>query len=188
MLAARSSFPLRGALIGVIALLVGASPAAAEHKPVDSWGRAGVDYDTYRKDALQCGLKGYYADISQTEQARAFVDASRKMKAIDNSNLVSPSATPDEAMAQSVEQAARYDQVRTSIRPEKKIRELKQGMEQVVTDCLKQRGYEKFRLTEGQRKALSKLTKGSDERKQFLYKLASDPDVLDAQALPPKSA
>ena len=55
-----------------IAAALTATAASAEPSPVDSWGRAGVDYDTYRYDSLECGLVGHYADVSQTEQARMF--------------------------------------------------------------------------------------------------------------------
>jgi hypothetical protein len=167
----------------VLLLALTAAPAAAKHQPVDSWGRPGVDFDTYRNDALECGLIGYYADVSQTKQAQDFVTATRKMESLDNVNFVPASASVDEAVARSVEQAARYEQVRTSIRPEQEMRELKQGMLQLVAVCLKQRGYVRFRLTEDQRKALNKLKKGSDERKHYLFRLASDPDVLSAQTL-----
>jgi hypothetical protein len=47
--------------------------------------------------------------------------------------------------------------------------------------CLMQRGYSKFRLTDEQRKRLSKLRAGSDERRAYLYGLASDPAVLQSQ-------
>lgn len=169
-------------LWGAVALALMATPAAAKPKPVDSWGRAGVDYDTYRNDSLECGLVGYYADISETEEAQAFVDASRQLEAVDNANYVSPSASSAQALDQMVMQARQYDQIRRSIRPEQKMRALKYGMEAVVQDCLKERGYVRFRLTEEQRKTLAKLDRGSDERRRFLHGLASDPAVLEAQA------
>jgi hypothetical protein len=50
------------------------------------------------------------------------------------------------------------------------------------------RGYVRFRLTEDQRVALARLDKGSEERREFLYRLASNPDVLAAQALPPQAS
>jgi hypothetical protein len=194
-------------LLGAAALALTASPAAAEPKPVDSWGRANVDYETYRNDSLECGLLGYSADVSQTEQARMFAAATRQMESIDNSNYTSPGATaaasvgsggsqggvqvPDvstmAATSRGVEQARQYEQVRRSIRPERRMEELKQGMVAVVEDCLRERGYVRFRLTDDQREALSRLDRGSDERRQFLHSLASNAAVLDAQALPSAS-
>lgn len=195
-------------LFGVIALTVAASPAAAKPKPVDSWGKADVNYETYRNDSLECGLLGYSADVSQTEQARMFVAATRQLQSIDNTNYSAPSAmaaasagsggsqggvqVPDvssmAAASRGIEQARQYEQVRRGIRPERRMDELKQGMVAVVEDCLRDRGYVQFRLTDDQSEALSKFDKGSDERRQFLYSLASNPAVLDAQTLPPTTS
>ena len=175
-------------LCAAVAIVVAATPAAAEQKPVDSWGRAGVAYETYRSDSLECGLVGYYADVSQTEQAQAFVGASRQLETVDNPNYVPPSASPADAAYLGAEQARRYEQIRRSIRPEQAMRALKQGMVAVVEDCLRERGYIAFRLTDDQRERLSKLDRGSDERREFLYSLASNAEVLDAQALPPTTS
>ena len=174
-------------LLALAALLAG-SPAAAEPKPVDSWGRPGVAYETYRNDSLECGLAGYYADVSQTEQAQAFVRATRQMEGADNANYVAPGASAAQTMDGVIIQARQYEQIRRGIRPEKQAKDLKRGMEAVVQDCLKERGYIAFRLTDEQRQRLSQLDKGSDERREFLYSLASNPDILDAQALPPTTS
>jgi hypothetical protein len=167
------------------AAALAATPAAADPRPVDSWGRAGVAYETYRNDSLECGLAGYYADVSETQQAQAFVGASRQMEAVDNSNYVSPGANAAQVMDGTVLQARQYDQIRRGIRPERRMRELKHGMEAVVEDCLKERGYVQFRLTDDQREMLSHLDRGSDARREYLYSLASNAEVLDAQAVPP---
>jgi hypothetical protein len=169
-----------------LALALGA-PAAAAPRPVDSWGRAGVDYATYRNDSIECALLGHTADVSQTAQAQALVTATRRMEAVDNSNYVSPSASSSQATDLMMTQAIRYQQIRRGVRPEKQIAELKQGLLHVVEDCLRERGYVRFRLTEEQRVALTKLRHGSEERHAFLHALAADPAVLEAQALPDAS-
>ncbi|HEY6815973.1 MAG TPA: hypothetical protein VI168_10575 [Croceibacterium sp.] len=174
-------------LLALAALLTG-TPAAAEPAPVDSWGRAGVDYDTYSNDSLECGLIGHYADISQTEQARMFERATRQLQSIDNSNYVPPGATPDQTAYAAAGQAQNYEQVRRSIRPDQRMKELKHGMVGLVEDCLRQRGYVKFRLTDDQCETLATFAKGSDERRHFLHGLGSSPQVLDAQALGPEAS
>ena len=171
-------------LLGALAIALAAAPASAEPLPVDTWGRAGVAYETYRNDSLECGLVGYYADVSQTEQAQRFVRATRQMEGTDNTNYVTPGASAAQTLDGAVMQARQYEQIRRGIRPEKQAKDLKRGMEAVVGDCLRERGYVAFRLTDDQRERLSKLDKGSDERREFLYSLASNPEVLDAQALP----
>jgi len=166
-----------------LAVLLTAAPAAAERAPVDSWGRAGVDYDTYSNDSLECGLIGHYADVSQTEQARMFERATRELQSIDNTNYLPSGSTPDQAAYAAAGQARDYENVRRSIRPEQRMKELKQGMVGLVEECLRERGYVKFRLTDDQRETLSTLARGSDERRHFLHGLGSNPEVLDAQAL-----
>lgn len=166
-----------------IAVALATTPVSANPKPVESWGRAGIAYETYRNDSLECGLVGYYADVSQTEEAQAFVTATRRLEDSDNTNYSSPSASAGQAMDMMVVQARQYEQIRRSIRPEQKMRALKDGMEAVVQDCLRERGYVQFRLTDEQREMLATLHRGSEERREFLYRLASNPDVLEAQAL-----
>lgn len=166
------------------AAALAAAPSLAEPKPVDSWGRAGVAYETYRNDSLECGLLGHNADVSQTEQAQAFVGATRQLESVDNTNYVPSNATPEEAAAMSANQGRQYEQIRRGIRPQRQMEELKHGMVAVVEGCLRERGYVQFRLTDEQRETLSHLDRGSDERREFLYSLASNPEVLDAQALP----
>jgi hypothetical protein len=167
------------------AALLAAAPASAAPKPVDSWGRAGVTYETYRNDALECGLLGYSADVSRTEQAQAFVTATRQLEAIDNPNFAANATSAAGVTGLAVEQARRYEQVRRGIRPEKRMEEIKAAMVGVVEDCLRERGYVQFRLTDEQRETLSHLDRGSEERREFLYRLASNAEVLSAQALPP---
>lgn len=198
----------RGKDISVLMALtaaLAATPAAAAPRPVDSWGRAGVAYETYRNDSLECGLLGHYADVSRTEQARLFARASRQLETIDSTSyagssvpaaaaamggggsqggIVAPDTSTAAAPSGGVEQARRYEQVRRGIRPEKRMQELKEGMVGVVEDCLRERGYVQFRLTDEQREMLSHLSRGSEERREFLYRLASDADILSAQQLP----
>ena len=170
------------------ATALGATPLIAAPAPVDTWGRANVDLETYRKDSLECGLQGYYADVSQSSQAKAFVGASRQMESVDNTNLVAPGASAEDAASAFANQAQRYEQIRRGIRPEQKMLELKQGMTALVGECLRKRGYVQFRLTEEQSAGLAKLQKGSDERRAYLHGLAADPAVLKAQALPATSS
>jgi hypothetical protein len=149
-----------------------ASPAAAAKKPFDSWGRAGVDFETYRTDSIECISTAHYADVSQTKQAKAFIRGTRLLESTDGLPL------------NMFELARRYAQIEQSVRPQYRVRQLRDRMQLVVNDCLVERGYSQFRLTESQRKQLSKLKKGSDERHHFLHDLASDAEVLQEQAIP----
>src|SRR5579884_3704394 len=59
-----------------------ASAATAAPAPKESWGKAGITLAQYRQDSLECGLKGYYTDISKTDDAKAFVNASKQLDAV----------------------------------------------------------------------------------------------------------
>jgi len=54
----------------------------------------------------------------------------------------------------------------------------------VLGFTLTERGYVKFQLTRAQARRLKKLEAGSLERRAYLYRLTSDPKVLEAQAMP----
>ncbi len=161
---------VRLALATMVALSLSA-PAWSAPRPQESWGRAGVDFDTYRQDAVECASIAYYADVSGTEQAQAFVRGTKRLESIDGLPL------------DFLEMARNYGQIEASVRPERQIRELRESMQSVVDICLTQRGYVKFQLTEEQRDALGHLRKGSDERQHYLHMLASDAAVLEKQAV-----
>ena len=169
-----------------IALLLAAAlavPGAAAPKPQESWGKADVSFETYRTDAVECGRRAYYADVSDTEQAKLFVSASRRLEAADDHGMGVPSATSEMELQRMVGLAARSEQIRAGIRPEKRMKELHVGLVDVVETCLEQRGYSRFTLTEEQRDALGKLKKGSPERHRFMHSLASDPAILRTQPI-----
>ncbi|HSG35034.1 MAG TPA: hypothetical protein VLA37_10900 [Sphingomonadaceae bacterium] len=174
---------VRIAAILTASLAAAASPVSAERKPVDSWGRAGVSFENYREDAIECATIGYYADVSETEQAKQFVRASKRLEATDDYSLGPPGASAADDMTRMVNQAAMSDRIVQSIRPERKMKELHSGMLYLVEQCLVERGYSQFRLTEEQQEQLRDLKKGSDERHRFLHSLASDPSILADQAV-----
>src|SRR3954447_4455763 len=60
--------------------LIGAMSVSAAPAPPASWGKPGVGYDQYRLDALECSSQGYGLDISKTDDAKAFVSASRRLE------------------------------------------------------------------------------------------------------------
>jgi len=68
-------------------------------------------------------------------------------------------------------------------RPKERMKDVGNLMQAKVDDCLKGRGYIRFRLTAGQRKQLAHLHLGSIGRHIYLYRLATDPAVLKAQAM-----
>ena len=167
--------------VSMLAVLV-AAPAASAPAPKESWGKAGITLAQYRQDALDCGLRGYYTDISKTDDAKAFVNASRQLDTLTNGGSTPVDATdPAAAMDQAVQYANQQQQVVDGVHADQRVRSIKQLLVLNDNQCLIRRGYSKFALTEGQRRRLGKLKAGSDERRVYLYRLASDPAVLQSQ-------
>ena len=165
-----------------------ATSAVAAPAPKESWGKAGISLTQYRQDALECGLQGHYTDISKTDDAKAFVTASKRLDAMTTgatapmtleSNPAGPPTTND--VSQIAQYANEQQHVVDSVHADSRFRSIKNSLVSNTEQCLASRGYSKFALTADQRRALTKLKAGSDARREYLYDLARDPAVLAAQ-------
>jgi hypothetical protein len=182
----------------VIALFVtAATPALAAPAPVESWGKAGISLNQYRADAVECGRAGYYLDISRTEDAKAFVRASKQLELLPTAGLASTTTTTttsasaigdgtNDATAQAIGFAGTQQHIIDNVRPKERMHDLEQLLQATVDRCLAGRGYSKFRLTDDQRRQLRRLKLGSEQRHTFLYQLASSPAVLQTQRIDPQ--
>jgi hypothetical protein len=128
-----------------------------------SWGKAGVSLEDYWVDSATCGHQAAAIDLRGTAPAEALVLASRKM---DNWSDFESIVSAMRVAAPEVQ----WNRAATIMRHE-------------LETCLTQHGYVKFKLTKAQTRRLRKLAVGSLERRKYLYSLASDPAVLEAQAL-----
>jgi hypothetical protein len=165
-----------------------AGSAVAATAPQTSWGKSGISLDQYRRDSVECGLKGYYSDISKTDDAKAFVSASRQLDTMTTGttspNVISSSGTgpsSTDAVDQMVRYADQQQHIVDGVRPDERFKSIKKTLVSATEQCLIARGYSKFVLTDEQRHALKKLKAGSDQRRAYLYSLASNPDVLASQ-------
>ena len=170
-------------LAAAVSLALAPAPALAA-EPIVTWGKAGVSFEEYRDDAVTCGRTAHYADVSQTEHAKAFAEATRRLEAADDHSMGPAGATTADDAYRMAELGARSERIRSSIRPEKRLRELKAALVSIVERCLEERGYSRFRLTIEQQQALNRLQRGSPERHAYLHRLASDHGVLASQAVP----
>jgi len=171
---------MRRASLLLLTLLTATQLAAAPKTPKESWGRAGISFDQYRRDAVECGREGYYLDISRTDDAKAFVRGSRELDNMTQSaSTTAPGADPVDA---AVTKANEYERIRASVQPERRMDHLKTVLQSAVDQCLARRGYTRFRLTDDQRRHVGKLPLGSAQRRAYLYSLSSDPKVLATQA------
>jgi hypothetical protein len=168
------------ARLALLPLALAGAVLAAKTTPTLSWGKAGVSMADYRADALACGQRGWYTDIADTSQAKAFVQASKQLDTLYDS---AAEAAHNGDSQQAGTYYANAAQTVDATRPREKIAELKTVLVDQASACLKQRGYRRFTLTDDQARRLAKLRHGSDERRAYLHDLAADPKVLAAQGL-----
>jgi hypothetical protein len=162
---------MRIAIIALAAILPAA--AAAAPAPPLSWGKPGVSLATYRAESIDCATRAYYTDVAGTEGAQNFVRGSRELETL-----------VDNRAQDMISMATSYGNIEHSVRPEESLKDVKQFQYGLLAKCLSDHGYLRFRLTDDQRKHLGKLKAGSDARHDYLYRLASDPAILAAQAAP----
>jgi hypothetical protein len=171
-----------------VAFLMSA-PIAAAKTEATSWGKPGISIDQYRTDSITCGRAGYYMDVSHTEAAHVFKDATSQLTANEASmtqTAMIAGSSGAERMAAQMElsdMVSRSAHIIENTRPKERMKDVGNLMQSKVDDCLKGRGYTRFKFTAAQRKQLSRLHLGSVERHIYLYQLATDPAVLKAQAM-----
>jgi hypothetical protein len=128
-------------------------------------------------------------DVSNTEAAHVFKDATKELQT-NETDLSSSAEQPAEGnpmddpryLYRVMGIVSRSARVVEGTRPTERMKDVGNLMQAKVDDCLKERGYTRFKLTSIQRKLLGKLHLGSAERHVFLYKLGTDPAVLKTQA------
>jgi hypothetical protein len=156
----------------MLSLVALPAPALAAKAVSVAWGKTGVSFDQYRRDAVDCGRAGYYLDVSGTDAARAFKWGSRQLEASENrvADILTTAIT-----------SARIVEV---TQPEKRMKDVGALLQATVNGCLVERGYTPFRLTKAQQSRLRRLHMGSPERHAYLYGLGTDENVLRSQAIP----
>ena len=127
-----------------------------------SWGKADVSLEQYWIDSAECAHLAAETDLEGSDPARALVIASRM---IDTNGTTG------------IQGALRI------AAPEIQWQRAATILQRNLDACLIERGYVKFELTDGQYRTLKMYEVGTFERRAYLHSLASDPDVLEAQAI-----
>ena len=171
--------------LSVLALALaaaGATAAQARTRDIEtSWGKPGVSMTQYRLDAGVCAAKAMTLDISNTNAAQQLVKASDALdRAYSHYSLYLPSANGGIMAGNPWNEVAR---VRDMYAVDDTLEQVRAIQYQALNDCLTERGYRQFRLTEEQRRLVKKLRLGSDKRRAFLHMLASNPEVLTRQPI-----
>ena len=175
---------LFGAL--AIATLAGCSVNTSK---TTSWGKEKVSMLDYQTDTILCATLAERAGADngantaggingQNGQARtggggdAAVAGGQAGGGGSNANSIGGGTYRDTASPDLVSRAATQQRTREM--------QLKQARLDALHSCLVERGYTEFELTAEQRAELSKLPQGSEARRDYLYKLGTNPDVLNS--------
>lgn len=178
-------------LFAVAALSLGACTTTSG--PTTSWGKAGVSMQEYRIDGGQCAV--------MAATARPGGNSANTAGGINGSNPATPTGGAGQAAAATgsnsqssgdagggglptgeggfYRESASQDVVsRAAMQQRTQEMAEQRARAQALKDCLTARGYKEFKLTSEQRAHLAKLPQGSEERRNYLYQLATDPAVL----------
>lgn len=164
-----------------------AGSASGSPAPQDSWGKAGVSFAQYRQDAVDCAVEGYNLDISKSDDAQAFVRASSELDSLPGP-VINQTIGTGPGSTSTVDVVSNFANIQghiiDNLRPEQRFKSIKQMQLAKIGSCLIGRGYSKFRLTQDQQHRLNKLKLGSDQRRTYLYSLASNADIIASQKAP----
>lgn len=166
--------------LAIMAALLGQPGlASAALAPVISWGKAGIAFEDYRRDAIACGKQGATTSMAERREFGAvMLGLNRQEMDIDIDRSLPPSATRDDP----TEKLARdYALNAARSRQEPRVKALQAFLEDAVKTCLTDKGYVRFALTPDQAAALAKHRKGSEGRFRYLHALASSDAILSRQ-------
>jgi hypothetical protein len=165
--------------------------------PVTAWGKKNVSMLDYRTDAGQCaliavtlatdengantagGISGRNSTVPQQGPSGSGVSAGNIPGTSPN-----PRSSPSSTSGETYRDSASPDFVnRAAMQQRSQEMSAQRARNDALKACLSNRGYTEFELTAEQRAALSKLPQGSDERREYLYRLGTDARVLEGQAV-----
>ena len=190
-----------------ILLAVGAALAVcactSTTAPQTAWGKENVSMLDYRTDGGQCAVLAATAPAEGNgANSAGGMDGVSPTRLPDSGGASRSSSTAAGAPAPSGPSGAAFptggggayrdntnvDMVSRAATQQQanEVAAQKQRTERLKS-CLVERGYTEFALTPEQRAHLATLPQGSDERRNYLYKLGTDPNVLKAQKTGHKS-
>jgi hypothetical protein len=163
--------------------------------PTTSWGKQGISMIDYRTDSGQCALIGatYSYDENGAKAAGGITGQNSGAPTLGPSGATAAnsaatgggntSATGPRTVGNTTyRDSASADFVnRAAMQQRSQEMAAQRARNDALKFCLVSRGYTEFELTREQRQKLERLPRGSDERREYLYSLATDPDVLGKQ-------
>ncbi|HTU64508.1 MAG TPA: hypothetical protein VMF52_01045 [Steroidobacteraceae bacterium] len=158
---------------------------ATSNGPMTSWGKENVSMLDYQTDGILCATLAQNADGG---------NGANSAGGINGRNAGSGTGLPTQSTTQSgtnsnaavpvggggvYREGASADFANRAAQQQRQaeMQRLK-ARNDAIHSCLAGRGYTEFRLTADERAKLATLPEGSEERRKFLYALATNPEVL----------
>lgn len=174
------------------AVLVGCSVNSS--MPTTAWGKKDVSMLDYRTDAGQCAVLAatHTTDANGTNTAGGINGQNAGAPTQAASGTATAGSAGGSAGGGSVNptgggtyrESASADFVnRAAMQQRSQEMAAQQARNNALKSCLSGRGYTEFQLTAEQRAELAKLPVGSDARREYLYKLGTNEEVLARQAV-----
>ena len=167
----------------VSAMLVTSSGCSVNTNKTTSWGKEGVTLLDYQTDTILCGTLAEQAGPDSAVKSAGGVDGKNGGGRIpggsENGAGSASSGNAASIGGGTYEGHASTDYVSRAANQQRASEmQLKQARVEKLRSCLVKRGYTEFELTPEQRSELARLKPGSAERRDYLYKLGTNPDFL----------
>lgn len=171
--------------------------ACTSSGPATAWGKEGVTMMDYRTDGGQCAVYAATAtpETIENNQAGGISGSNEtarlpppKVGPVDptSSQPTAPTGDAFPTGGGGVYRDGNNADYASRAATQQQMREVAvaKARTQALKNCLVDRGYTEFNLTPEQKSKLATLPEGSTERREYLYKLGTDPSVLKSQAVP----
>jgi hypothetical protein len=175
-----------------VLIVAGMAACSVNTTKSTSWAKPGVSMIDYQTDTILCGTLADNVGAGNAANTAGGVngknDTAHTGSGGDAAIAAGASGAQSSSTAQSISGGtysgvASGDYVsRAATQQRTQEMQLKQAKVEALHSCLVHRGYTEFDLTPEQRAELAKLPPGSEQRRDYLYKIGSDPNALKPAA------
>ena len=152
-----------------------------------SWGKEGVSMLDYQTDGILCATLAERAQADNGAKTAGGLNGSNNGAGGGGASGSAGSQGGDSMGSWgggTYRETASPDLVnRAANQHQSREMQLKQARMDALRSCLVGRGYTEFELTEAERAKVDSLPAGSDARREYLYSLGTNPEILKTRAL-----
>jgi hypothetical protein len=170
----------------VLAGLAGCSVNSGHASRPTSWGKEGVSMLDYQTDGILCATLAERAEAGNNSNTAGGLNGSNNSAGGGGNG--SAGSQGGDSMGSwgggTYRETASPDLVnRAANQHQSREMQLKQARMDALRSCLVGRGYTEFELTEVERAKVDSLPAGSDERRNYLYTLGTNPEILKTRGV-----